>query len=146
MKKTFTIAVVILLIPSLLFAQGKIASIKQGQTAPFTGILLDKQAEAIITAKKETVVKICDIEKSYIKKKAEADCKFSENKLKTSLEVNKMKHDQLMKIKVYENERLRQTIKKLSKPDYSRLWFVGGFVAGVGLSIGIFYAAAQASK
>jgi hypothetical protein len=26
------------------------------------------------------------------------------------------------------------------------LWFVGGFVAGVGLSIGIFYAAAQASK
>ena len=138
--------IVMMLIPSFCFASGKIAAIKRGQTAPFDGILLDKQAEAIITAKKETVVKICDIEKNYIKKKAEADCKYSNSKLKISLEVNKVKYNQLMEIKNSEVRRLSVALKNSQKPDYSRLWFVGGFIAGVGLSIGIFYAAAQASK
>ena len=138
--------ILLMLVPSFCFAGGKIAAIKKGQKAPFDGILLDKQAEAIITAKKETVVKICDIEKSYIKKRAVADCKYSNSKLKISLEVNKAKHTQLMEIKNSEVQRLEAALKNSQKPDYSRLWFVGGFVAGVGLSIGIFYAAAQASK
>jgi len=51
-----------------------------------------------------------------------------------------------MDLKKAEVKRLEIALKKSQKPDYSRLWFVGGFVAGVGLSIGIFYAAAQASK
>ena len=146
MRRILAIVALFTFISANGFCEGKIAAMKKGQKAPFSGILLDKKAEAIITAKKETVVKICDIEKSYIKKRAVADCKYSNSKLKISLEVNKVKHTQLMEIKNSEVKRLEAALKKSQKPDYSRLWFVGGFVAGVGLSIGIFYAAAQASK
>lgn len=146
MKRIIAAVVIALFIPTVCFAKGKLAALKKGQVAPFSGILLDRKAEATMTAKRESAVKICEIEKKYSIKKAEADCKLSLNKLKISLETSKSKYYQLMKIKVDENERLRQTIKKLSKPDYSNYWFVGGFVAGVGMSIGIFYAAAQASK
>ena len=142
-----TAAVVIaLFIPTVCFAKGKVAALKKGQAAPFAGVLLDKHAEAKITAKRETQIKVCDLEKDLLERKHQADCDVSRKTIIAQLEVNKSKYDQLMKIKINENERLVKTIEKLKKPDYSKYWFVGGFVAGVGLSIGIFYAAAQAAK
>jgi len=146
MNKPLIVFVSLLLLPCVALGQGKIASIKKGQVAPFSGILLDKKAEASMAAKREASVKICEMEKKHSIKKAEANCKLSTSKLEILLKANKSKYDQLMKLKVDENKRLRQTIKKLSKPDYSSYCFIGGFVAGVGMSIGIFYAAAQASK
>jgi hypothetical protein len=133
-------------LPSLCFANGKVAAIKKGQTAPFDGILLDKKAEATMAAKRESAVKICEIDKNYTIKKLKAECDFDKRFLTIEKESEKKKHDGLMALKNAEVKRLEEALKKSQKPDYSKLWFVGGFVAGVGLSIGIFYAAAQASK
>ena len=145
MKQT-SIILLITLLPALCFANGKVAAIKKGQTAPFDGILLDKKAEATMAAKRESAVKICEIDKNYTIKKLKAECDFNKRILTIEKESEKKKHDGLMALKNAEVKRLEEALKKSQKPDYSKLWFVGGFVAGVGLSIGIFYAAAQASK
>ena len=144
--RTTAIILLITLLPALCFANGKVAAIKKGQTAPFDGILLDKKAEATMAAKRESAVKICEIDKNYTIKKLKAECDFNNRILTIEKESEKKKHDGLMALKNAEVKRLEEALKKSQKPDYSRLWFVGGFVAGVGLSIGIFYAAAQASK
>ena len=144
--RTTAIILLITLLPALCFANGKVAAIKKGQTAPFDGILLDKKAEATMAAKRESAVKICEIDKNYTIKKLKAECDFDKRFLTIEKESEKKKHDGLMDLKNAEVKRLEETLKKSQKPDYSKLWFVGGFVAGVGLSIGIFYAAAQASK
>jgi len=144
--RTTAIILLITLLPALCFANGKVAAIKKGQTAPFDGILLDKKAEATMAAKRESAVKICEIDKNYTIKKLKAECDFNKRILTIEKESEKKKHDGLMALKNAEVKRLEEALKKSQKPDYSKLWFVGGFVAGVGLSIGIFYAAAQASK
>jgi hypothetical protein len=144
--RTTAIILLITLLPALCFANGKVAAIKKGQTAPFDGILLDKKAEATMAAKRESAVKICEIDKNYTIKKLKAECDFDKRFLTIEKESEKKKHDGLMDLKNAEVKRLEEALKKSQKPDYSKLWFVGGFVAGVGLSIGIFYAAAQASK
>jgi hypothetical protein len=144
--KKITIIHLLTLLPALCFANGKVAAIKKGQTAPFDGILFDKKAEATMAAKRESAVKICEIDKNYTIKKLKAECDFDKRFLTIEKESEKKKHDGLMALKNAEVKRLEEVLKKSQKPDYSKLWFVGGFVAGVGLSIGIFYAAAQASK
>ena len=146
MNKLLVVFVSLLLLPGIAFGQGKIASIKKGQVAPFSGILLDRKAEATMAAKRESAVKICEIDKNYTIKKLKSECDFNKRILTIQKDSDKKKHDALMDLKKAEVKRLEIALKKSQRPDYSRLWFVGGFVAGVGLSIGIFYAAAQASK
>lgn len=144
--RTTAIILLITLLPALCFANGKVAAIKKGQTAPFDGILLDKKAEATMAAKRESAVKICEIDKNYTIKKLKAECDFDKRFLTIEKTTAQNKHDSLMNLKNAEVKRLEKALDKATKPDYSRFWFVGGFVAGVGLSIGIFYAAAQAGK
>ena len=50
--RTTAIILLIILLPATCFANGKVAAIKKGQTAPFDGILLDKKAEATMAAKR----------------------------------------------------------------------------------------------
>ena len=146
MNRAYITFISLLLLPGIAFGQGKIASIKKGQVAPFSGILLDRKAEATMAAKRDSAVKICEIDKNYTIKKLKSECDFNKRILTIQKDSDKKKHDALMDLKKAEVKRLEIALKKSQKPDYSRLWFVGGFVAGVGLSIGIFYAAAQASK
>ena len=146
MRRRIAIIVIITLIPALSFSQGKVSVLKKGQKAPFNGILFDKQAEATITAKSESVVKICNLEKDYQKKSLEADCNLSTKTLSTQLSSEQAKHKALMKIKDGQVSRLTEALKDSNKPDYHTWWFSGGFVAGVALSLGIFYAAVQANK
>jgi Na+-transporting NADH:ubiquinone oxidoreductase subunit NqrA len=76
--KTTTIILLITLFPITCSANGKIAAIKKGQRAPFSGILLDKSAEATMTAKRESAVKICEMNKDFSIKKITAECNFEE--------------------------------------------------------------------
>jgi len=143
MNKLLVVFVSLLLLPGIAFGQGKIASIKKGQVAPFSGILLDRKAEATMAAKRESAVKICEIDKNYTIKKLKSECDFNKRILTIQKDSDKKKHDALMDLKKAEVKRLEIALKKSQKPDYSRLWFVGGFVAGVGLSVGIFKIAVE---
>lgn len=143
MNKLLVVFVSLLLLPCIALGQGKIASIKKGQVAPFSGILLDRKAEATMAAKRESAVKICEIDKNYTIKKLKSECDFNKRILTIQKDSDKKKHDALMDLKKAEVKRLEIALKKSQKPDYSRLWFVGGFVAGIGLSVGIFKIAVE---
>jgi hypothetical protein len=143
MNKPLIVFVSLLLLPGIAFGEGKIASIKKGQVAPFSGILLDRKAEATMAAKRESAVKICEIDKNYTIKKLKSECDFNKRILTIQKDSDKKKHDALMDLKKAEVKRLEIALKKSQKPDYSRLWFVGGFVAGIGLSVGIFKIAVE---
>ena len=69
-----------------------------------------------------------------------------------SLELLKADHEALKKIHTDTLALREQEIKDLNKAlkeemeDYSHAWFAGGMVIGIVVSIGIFFAAAEASK
>jgi|TARA_R110002020_G_scaffold14313_5_gene50826 hypothetical protein len=143
MKTPISIFLIVVFLPATCFANGKVAALKQGQKAPFDGILLDKKAEATIAAKRESAVKICKLEKTLLEKSAKASCKLDVSILNAQLNSEKTKHSELMKLKEAELKRLNQALKE---PLHVNLWFGAGLVSGVALSLGIFYAAVQTSK
>jgi hypothetical protein len=109
--RTTAIILLIILLPALCFANGKVAAIKKGQRAPFDGILLDKKAEATITAKRESAVKICEIDKNYTIKKLKSECDFNKRILIIEKDSDKKKHDALMGLKNAEVKRLEIALK-----------------------------------
>ena len=144
--RIITIIILLILLPTLCHANGKIAAIKRGQKAPFDGILLDKKAEATMAAKRESAVKICKLEKSLLEKSAKASCRLDVSILNAQLSSQKTKHKELMALKDTELKRLNQALKESQKPSYNSLWAGAGLLVGVGLSLGIFYAAVKTSK
>ena len=141
--KIIALVLLISLLPALCFAQGKVAVIKKGQAAPFDGILMDKEAEATTTAKRESAVKICEIEKDYETKKIKTECEFNKRLLMIEKEAEQKKYNSLMDLKSAEIKRLEDSLKKTDKTDYIRWWFAGGVLAGIGLSVGIFKIAVE---
>ena len=106
--KTTTIILLITLFPITCFANGKIAAIKKGQRAPFSGILLDKSAEATMTAKRESAVKICEMNKDFSIKKITAECNFEKRLITIERDTGKKKFDELMRLKNAEVKRLEE--------------------------------------
>jgi hypothetical protein len=123
----------------------KITSISEGEPAPYTGILFDL----------ESAVKL-KLDKKYSKMSHDLNLKFQLDKLKAEydlkLDTLQIKHDtlkdksqSLISLKEEEIDRLQDLIKK-NPNDHTHWWFAGGVIAGVLLSIGIFYAAVETSS
>ena len=107
----------------------KVAEIKQGQTAPFNGILYNYQLE-------------CSLQLKHSLTKEEAKCEMLTSLVKASLDANEKKYDAILKIKNNEIDHLQKIT--LDKPnDYNHLWFSGGMIGGIVLSLGIFYVAVE---
>ena len=112
-------------------------TLDKGQKAPFSGTLLNQQAV------KEMILKINSAEEEYklrLKKEADtqkANCDFSIERLKIahSFEID------VYKSQVgFLNNQVNLSTKQLEKNNFSSdLWFVGGFVAGALLVLGISY-------
>jgi hypothetical protein len=58
-------------------------------------------------------------------------------------EADQKKYNSLMALKNAEIKRLQDSLKKTDKTDYTRWWFAGGILAGIGLSVGIFKIAVE---
>jgi len=148
MKKTSVILLIFSLIwlPTRILANTpKVSEIKQGQRAPFNGILYNYQANAVLLASKEKGQLECSLQLNHSLAKEKAKCDMLTSAVKASLEATEKKYDAILKIKNEEMERLHKLV--MDKPnDYSNWWFAGGFLGGVALSMGIFYAAVQTAK
>jgi len=133
-------------LPSTALAETpKVAEIKQGQKAPYNGILYNYQANAVLLASKEKGQLECSLQLNHSLAKEKAKCDMLTSTVKASLEATEKKYDAILKIKNEEMERLHKLV--MDKPnDYSNWWFAGGFLGGVALSMGIFYAAVQTAK
>ena len=133
-------------LPSTALAETpKVAEIKQGQKAPYNGILYNYQANAVLLASKEKGQLECSLQLNHSLAKEKAKCDMLTSTVKASLTATEKKYDAILKIKNEEVERLHKLV--MDKPnDYNNWWFAGGFLGGVALSMGIFYAAVQTAK
>jgi len=142
--KRLTALVLLFSFPS--FASDIVAEgIQKGQKAPFNGIIMDAESAAKVIAEREYEIKKCDIKIEHEKKKKDSLCDLKTKILDAKLEAEKEKYEAVTKIKTEEIKRLTEVIENTSA-DYSEWWFVGGFVAGILTSIGVFYAAVKTSQ
>ena len=114
-----------------------ITNLKKDEPAPFDGVLLDSWAMSEIMAEMEYDQKRFELELDFIKKKKDAECTLEYKTLKASFESLKLRHKEVLEIKDTEIENLREITTQ--KKDYSTLWYVGGFLSGVVLSVGALY-------
>jgi hypothetical protein len=144
------VALIIIVVPSVTHANqapldGEVYSIKEGEAAPYAGILLDGIAAAkMITNQK------------YLKAEVELELRkeFQEELLNNSLsldllqaEFNNYKelNQNILSIREEEISQLNNLLKE-EISDYSHWWYAGGVLTGILLSIGIFYVATEISK
>jgi len=140
-----------LIFPVSLFAQEtspeppKIVDLEKDEKAPFAGVLLNPTAGAQMLANQKFSEAGCKLKVDFELKKLKAQHDLMMESLKISMNASENKYTSLLKIKDEEVERLSSIA--LDRPnDYSHWWAAGGFLVGALVSIGIFYAASQASK
>ena len=133
-------------IASTCFGEGRISKIAKGQVAPYDGILLDREAESSIDTKRQSVVKVCELEREIDRKEIIAECAFQKSILSLELESEKTRNKAVLQLKDSEVQRLVTLLGNERKEDYTRWWVAGGFLAGVSLSLGIFKIAVEIRK
>ena len=119
------------------FADGKVASIKEGQKAPFNGYLFDPTAFATIEIDKQQIIKKCELEKELLTKKCDGECTF----LKDSCKNEKETLEKTLKIQLDSKDKEIERLSKIVlEPKPSRgLWFGLGAASGLVVTLTTVY-------
>ena len=120
------------------FADGKVASIKEGQKAPFTGFLFDPVAYATIEADKHTLIEKFELEKKLLSDKCTAEKDFLNKTCVNEKETIEKSNAVVLKGKDDEIIRLNKIIEDMRPPNRG-LWFGLGAAAGVAVSLTTVY-------
>ena len=136
----------IIIIPTNVYSDTpKVADIRHGQKAPYNGVLYNYEANAVLLTVKDKGQLECTLQLKYSLAKEKAKCDMLNSTVKASLTATEKKYDAILKIKNGQIDHLQKIT--LDQPSaYSHWWFSGGFISGVVLSMGIFYAAVQTAK
>ena len=126
------------LFPLAAFADGKIASIKETQKAPFTGFLFDPTAFAKIEADKQTLIEKYELEKKLLVEKCAAEKDFLNKTCVNEKDALGKSYDVVLKGKDDEIARLNAIIAD-TKPTSKGLWFGLGTAAGIAISLTTVY-------
>ena len=126
------------LFPLTAFADGKIASIKETQKAPFTGFLFDPTAFAKIEADKQTLIEKYELEKKLLVEKCAAEKDFLNKTCVNEKETIEKSNAVVLKGKDEEIARLNAIIAD-TKPTSKGLWFGLGTAAGIAVSLTTVY-------
>tara|TARA_R110002020_G_scaffold9221_1_gene36504 strand:- start:91 stop:555 length:465 start_codon:yes stop_codon:yes gene_type:complete len=122
--------------------EGKVTSINAGDAAPYSGILLDSIAGAKFIAKSKYCAEELELRLKKDFQTQLINKQLSIDLLQGQFDTLQNTHNQLLVQKEKEINQLNEIIKD-EIDDHSHWWFAGGIVAGVILSIGIFYAAVE---
>ena len=126
--------------------QGKVTAISKGQEAPYAGTLLDEIASAKMIADKKYAALELELKLRKEFAKDFADKKMSYDILKSDFDSLQKTHTALMEIKEKQITNLNELLKEEMGPDYSSLWFAGGILVGIIVSVSIFFAATEIKK
>ncbi len=145
----FFLVILIILIPIEVSGQeienleGQVTALGLNERAPFAGILLDNVAASKMIADKKYAALELELElrKEFAKEFAEKKMAF--DLLSTDHASLLKTHEELMKVKNGQIDDLNKFIKDELGPDYSSLWFAGGVLAGILVSVAIFFAATE---
>ena len=119
------------------FADGKVASIKEGQKAPYNGYLFDPTAFATIEIDKQDIIKKCDLDKDLLTKKCDGECKFLSDTCKNEKDTLDKTFKIQLDSKNNEIKRLNEIIIK-EEPSIG-FWFGLGAVTGIAFSLSAVY-------
>jgi hypothetical protein len=145
MRRLLTFIVVFIFTTASFADESQIVVIKKDTKAPFTGILIDTKTGAKILAEREFEIEKCQVRVDYEKDRTKSKCELAAERAQASLLAEKDKRGIIIETQKKENERLLKIIEEEGK-DYSTLWFSGGALTGIILSIGIFYASVQITR
>ena len=114
--------------------------LEQGNTAPFAGTLFNAPATAQLITSHQYSLTECDLLVEYEVTKARSEMQLQLSTLQISYDSLNEKHTLLMDIKNNEINTYREmSLKQPNKNNH--WWLAGGTIAGIGLSLGVFYAA-----
>lgn len=137
MKKIIAL-ILSVMIPSVSFADPSVASIKEGQKAPFTGYLFNYDAYSAVIVDKENIVKKCELDKKLISDKCASECKLLSDTCSNEKETIQKNFKIMIDAKDLEIKRLTD-INFSNSPPNRGLWFGLGTAAGVVLSLTTVY-------
>jgi hypothetical protein len=120
------------------FADGKVASIKEGQKAPFTGFLFDATAYATIEADKHTLIEKFELEKKLLADKCSAEKEFLNKTCASEKETMEKTNSVVLKGKDDEIVRLNKIIEDMRPPNRG-LWIGIGAAAGIAVTLSTVY-------
>ena len=83
-----------------------------------------------------------ELELEFTKKQKDAECTLKYDSLQAGYESLQFKYNEINEVKDREIKTLRELAAE--KKDYSILWYAGGFLSGVALSLGVLYVASDA--
>lgn len=124
--------------------KGQVTSLKNGQKAPYAGILLDSVAASkMIVDKKYLQIEIeLDLRKQFAKQLADKRLAF--DLLKVEYDSLKKIHVETIKLRDQQIDTLDKALKvEMGKSDNSQWWLAGGVVVGILLSVAVFYASVE---
>ena len=131
--------------PILTGLNGRVTNLNLGDPAPFSGILLDSEATAKILAERKFLGLQYDLKLDLEIEKLSTQHQLQLGLLQARVDTIGSQHQQILQIKSGEITRLQEIVKK--RPNsHSEWWLAGGFVIGVLVSIGVFYAAVEVSR
>ena len=116
----------------------KLTDVKEGDIVPFDGVLLNSRAAIQMLAYKRNAALDCKINTDYELEKQKAKNVLLNDSIRLSL-------DSIIEIKDNEIARLNDLVVEASSTNVE-WWVAGGFLVGTAVSLGIFFAAAEAGK
>jgi len=123
---------------------GTFTILKKDQKAPFAGFLFDQGGVAKLLAETEFKLLELKLKHNFELQKSEALWQLKLDNSTASLTALQEKHATLLDIKDNEIERLTEIA--VGQNDYSTLWFVGGVILGIGLTVATVYGVAEVSN
>ena len=119
--------------------------LEQGETAPFAGTLFNPPATAQLITSHQYSLTECDLLVEYEVAKARSEMQLQLSVLQIGYDSLSEKHTLLMDIKNDEINTYREiSLKQPNKNNH--WWLAGGAIVGIGLSLGVFYAAASITQ
>lgn len=136
-----TLVILFLLFSSQSYASdGKFTFIQELEPAPFTGTLFDPEATARLLANNKFLKEEYDLKLGFELDKQRAQYELKIDQLNITIDTERERYETTLSLKNTEIEQLNKIIAK--KPGKNALlWgIIGGFVIGVGSTVGITYA------
>jgi len=122
---------------------GKFTFVQEGEPAPFTGTIFDPEATARLLANSKFLKEEYSLKLGFELDKQQAQYELKIDQLSITIDTERERYETTLNLKNTEIEQLNKIIAK--KPGRNALiWgIVGGFVVGVGATVGLSYAVNQ---
>jgi len=124
-------------------ASGTIASIEEGQPAPFSGTLFSVDAAAKLLLDLQYNKEACQIEIDKAKGILGAQLQLKIDTCNAGLESLQFKHQQLMTIKTDQIDFLHEQLQPPAWYESGEFWFALGLVGGIAVTVAAGYALGQ---